>query len=157
MKSLSTKLLGIIASAETGLQSISDAESTKPVLAGGWSYKQVLGHLVDSASNNHQRFVRAALQDSLAFPAYEQDAWSRVQCVQDAEWPVLIALWANYNRYLAHLLAHLPAAKLDVLCRIGSNDPVSLRFLAEDYLRHLRHHLGQIGLAELPDSSVEHR
>jgi hypothetical protein len=154
MKSLSTKLLATVASAEAGLRNITDVDSTKPVLPGGWSHKQLLGHLVDSASNNHQRFVRAALEDSLSFPAYEQDAWSRVQCVQDAEWPTLVALWASYNRYLAHVIAHLPNAKLDAACKIGSNNPVSLRFLAEDYLRHLHHHLRQIGLGEASAGSV---
>jgi hypothetical protein len=56
-----------------------------------------------------------------------------------------VDLWASYNRYLAHLIRHLPEAKLDVVCRIGSNAPVSLRYLAEDYVRHLRHHLNRIG------------
>jgi len=154
MKTLSAKLLATITAAEAALQKISEMESAKPALPGGWSRKQLLAHLVDSASNNHQRFVRAALQDSLTFPAYEQDAWSRVQCPQEASWPALLALWASYNRYLAHVIAHLPAAKLEVPCKIGSGEPVSLRFLAEDYLRHLRHHLGQIGLGELPASSA---
>jgi hypothetical protein len=145
MKTLSTKLVETVDSAEASLREVSDAESAKPILPGGWSRKQVLGHLVDSASNNHQRFVRAALQDSLSFPAYDQDAWSCMQCAQDADWTTLIALWASYNRYLAHVIARLPVGKLDVRCAIGSNDVVSLRFLVEDYLRHLDHHLRQIG------------
>jgi hypothetical protein len=145
MKTLSTKLMATVDSAEASLRKIGDSESAKPILPGGWSCKQVLAHLVDSASNNHQRFVRAALQDSLSFPAYDQDAWSRMQCPQDAEWALLVALWANYNRYLAHVIARLPVGKLDVSCAIGSDDVVSLRFLVEDYLRHLDHHLRQIG------------
>jgi len=89
--------------------------------------------------------VRAALQDSLEFPGYDQDGWQSVQAAQDVPWQTLLALWANYNRYLAHIIAHLPAAKLDVPCRIGSSQPVTLRFLAVDYLSHLVHHLEQIG------------
>ena len=115
------------------------------MLSGGWSRKQVLGHLIDSASNNHQRFVRAALQTSLEFPRYEQDGFVRVQAVEEANWTLLVSLWADYNRYLAHVIAHLPASKLQTLCRIGSNEPVTLKFLAEDYLKHLLHHLRQIG------------
>lgn len=60
---------------------------------------------------------------------------------------MLVDLWVSYNRYLAHVIRHLPAARLEVVCRIGSNAPVSLRYLAEDYVRHLVHHLGQIGVA----------
>jgi hypothetical protein len=54
-------------------------------------------------------------------------------------------LWASYNRYLVHVLRRLPAAKLEVMCRIGTHAPVSLRYLAEDYVRHLAGHLHRIG------------
>jgi hypothetical protein len=145
MKELSDKLVRVVRSAEATLLQVSEPESSKPVLSGGWSRKQVLGHLIDSASNNHQRFVRAALQTSLDFPGYDQDGCVRVQAVEEADWTLLVSLWAGYNRYLAHVIAHLPGSKLETLCRIGSDEPVTLRFLAEDYLRHLLHHLGQIG------------
>src|SRR6266849_2999233 len=65
MKELSEKLLCVVEAAEPRLREISELESIKPILSGGWSRKQVIGHLIDSASNNHQRFVRAALQTSL--------------------------------------------------------------------------------------------
>jgi len=145
MKNLSAELVGIVEAAEANLRNVTEEESRMPILPGGWSRKQLLGHLIDSASNNHQRFVRAALQDSLEFPGYDQDSWQSVQAVQDVPWQTLLALWANYNRYLAHLITHLPTAKLDIPCRIGSNQPVTLRFLAVDYLSHLVHHLEQIG------------
>ena len=145
MKDLSDKLVRVVRSAEATLLQVPEAESSKPVLSGGWSRKQVLGHLIDSASNNQQRFVRAALQASLDFPGYDQDGCVRVQAVEEADWTLLVSLWAGYNRYLAHVIAHLPDSKLETLCRIGSDEPVTLRFLAEDYLRHLLHHLGQIG------------
>jgi len=145
MNSLSAKISDVVSSVEPLLQQVSEAESQKPILSGGWSRKQVLGHLIDSASNNHQRFVRAALQGSLDFPGYDQQQWVRVQAVDEAPWQVLVALWASYNRHLSHVVAHLPAAQLAAPCRIASAEPVTLRFLAEDYLRHLRHHLTQIG------------
>ncbi|MGO9086729.1 MAG: DinB family protein [Candidatus Sulfotelmatobacter sp.] len=148
MKELSQKLLSVIDAAEPRLRKISALESTKPVLPGGWSCKQVLGHLIDSASNNHQRFVRAALQPSLDFPGYDQEGNVRVQSLQEADWPLLVSLWAAYNRYLAHIIAHLPASKLETPCRIGSHEPASLRFIATDYLTHLVHHLTQIGTAD---------
>ena len=91
--------------------------------------------------------VRAMLADALEFPGYDQAGNVRVQAVQEADWLLLVSLWASYNRYLAHILAQLPEDKLETVCRIGRGEPVTLRFLAEDYLAHLLHHLRQIGLA----------
>jgi hypothetical protein len=147
VKELSEKLVRAVQSAEGKLRQVSEAESCTPVLKGGWSRKQVIGHLIDSASNNHERFVRASLRGSLEFPGYDQDGCVRVQAVQSAPWPLLLTLWTNYNLYLAHVIAHLPASQLEARCRIGEDEPVTLRFLAEDYLTHLLHHLGQIGAA----------
>jgi hypothetical protein len=148
MKDLSENLRAVVETAEPRLRAITEAESAKPILPSGWSRKQVIGHLIDSASNNHQRFVRASLQPSLDFPAYDPDGCARVQAFQEADWLALVALWAAYNRYLTHVIAHLPAAKLKTICRIGTNQPATLEFLATDYLRHLLHHLGQIGAAD---------
>ena len=148
MKEVSEQLLSIIEIAEPRLRQVSALESTIPVLSGGWSRRQVVGHLIDSASNNHQRFVRAALQPTLDFPAYDQEGNIRVQAPGEADWPLLVTLWAAYNRYLAHVIAHLPASQLETVCRIGSGDAVTLGFLARDYLTHLVHHLRQIGAAD---------
>ena len=148
MKELSEKLLSVINAAEPRLRQFSEVESTKPVLSGGWSRKQVLGHLIDSASNNHQRFVRASLQPSLDFPRYDQDGNVRVQAPQETDWALLVSLWATYNRYLAHIIARLPASKLDTACRIGDGEPVTLGFLASDYVTHMVHHLNQIGASD---------
>jgi DinB superfamily len=147
MIELSRELLRVIDAAEPRLREISEADSRTPVLAGGWSRKQVIGHLIDSASNNHQRFVRAMLAESLEFPGYDQAGNVRVQAVQEADWLLLVSLWASYNRYLAHLFVQLPEDKLGTVCHIGDREPVTLAFLADDYLVHLLHHLGQIGLA----------
>jgi len=148
MKELSEKLLSVIDTAEPRLRQISAVESARPVLNGGWSRKQVMGHLIDSASNNHQRFVRAALQPSLDFPRYDQDGNVRVEAPEEADWTLLISLWAAYNRYLAHIIRRLPACKLETICRIGDGEPGTLSFLAMDYLEHLLHHLRQIGAAD---------
>src|SRR6201987_543733 len=146
MKKLSEKLLFVIETAEPRLRAVSASESANPLLSGGWSRKQVIAHLIDSASNNHQRFVRAVQQESLDFPGYDQDGNMRVQVPQEADWPLLVSLWAAYNRYLAHVIAHLPASKLETVCRIGADEAVTLRFLATDYLRHMQHHLEQLGV-----------
>jgi len=109
-----------------------------------WSIQEILGHLIDSAANNHQRFVRAQHGEVLVFPDYVQDTWVRVQGYKDSPWSEQVELWRLYNRHLAQVLALIPDEKLAVECRIGANEPVSLRYLAEDYVVHLKHHLAQI-------------
>lgn len=109
-----------------------------------WSKKEILGHLIDSACNNHQRFVRAQLEGRLSFPGYEQEGWVRCQGYASADWQLLIDLWVAYNRHLAEVIARLPAAALSVECWIGGGEPVTLAWLGEDYVRHLDHHLSQL-------------
>src|ERR1700678_2635437 len=122
VKALSVELARLVETTEARFLEIGEADSRTPIRPGGWSRKQVMGHLIDSASNNHQRFVRALLQPSLDFPGYDQDGNVRVQAIQEAEWSLLVSLWAAYNRYLAHLIAHLPESKLDTPLRIGGRE-----------------------------------
>jgi DinB superfamily len=146
VKELSTRLLTLIDAAGPVLAQVSDQQSIEPIQTGGWSRKQLVGHLIDSASNNHQRFVRASLQSALNFPGYDQNGNVRSQQFQVVSWPLLVSLWHSYNQFLAHVIAHLPASQLKTTCRIGAEPPVTLEFLANDYVDHLEHHLLQMGV-----------
>ncbi len=144
MLELSSQLEDLITRTGRELALFTDSEAAEPVISGGWSRKQVLGHLIDSASNNHQRFVRALLEEELRWPGYDQVGCVRVQHFQDASWSALVELWTAFNGLLAHVLAHVPEAKRNTQCIIGDHAPMSLEQLAEDYLRHMRHHVEQI-------------
>jgi DinB superfamily len=144
MQSTLDDLKSALDQAVVQLAKITDSDSGKILSAGKWSKKQVLGHLIDSAANNHQRFVRAQLDKELAFPGYEQEGWVAVQHYQAENWSTLIDLWRSYNRHLLHVMAHVPAGKLSHRCVVGSNKPVTLEFLMKDYVDHLKHHLRQI-------------
>jgi uncharacterized damage-inducible protein DinB len=123
---------------------LSEAEVTERPAPGKWSKKEILGHLLDSASNNHQRFVRAQLGPQLCFPDYEQEAWVHQQAYSEMEWKQLVELWRLYNRLLAHVLARIPKELLATPCRIGMRQAVPLASLITHYLGHTVHHLGQM-------------
>src|SRR5215510_7821312 len=120
-----------------------------------WSQIEILGHLIDSAANNHQRFVRAQFTDDLVFPGYEQNQWVSSQKYRYESWPDVIQLWSAYNLHLAHAASVIPA---DVLTKprtphtldqiafnlVNKNEPATLEYLIRDYVDHLRHHLNQI-------------
>ena len=129
----------------TKLRSIGEETASRRPGPGKWSPKETIGHLIDSAANNHQRFVRAQEGDSYTGPGYTQDHWVAVQGYQDTSWEDLIALWRAYNRHLARVIEQIPEAKRGTTCTIGSDAPTTLGFVASDYVRHLRHHLAQAG------------
>jgi hypothetical protein len=120
-----------------------DATARKPA-PNRWSKKELLGHLIDSAANNHQRFVRAQSGPRLEFPGYEQEFWVATQAYATAPWPDLVNLWLLLNRHLLHVMKAMPAAVLSHECLIGGRPAVTLEALAADYLRHLNQHLAQL-------------
>jgi hypothetical protein len=126
------------------LRGFTEDDVSRPCIAGGWSRKQLLGHLIDSASNNHQRFVRALLAPELDGPGYDQSGCVRVERFAEADWTMLVDVWTSYNRLLAHVLRGVPDSKLATPCRIGGAPAITLEELAIDYVRHLEHHLAQI-------------
>ena len=128
------------------LRAISDAAAGEPRAPGKWSRKEIIGHLIDSASNNHQRFIRAQQGTALSFPPYDQNHWSASQHCNERPWDALVTLWHAYNAHLAHVIAHIPDRHLAVPCVIEHATPVTLEFLVTDYVVHLRHHLAQVGV-----------
>src|SRR5260370_720430 len=112
------------------LRGFTEDEVNQPCIEGGWSRKQILGHLIDSASNNHQRFVRALLAPELDGPGYDQAGCVRVERFAEADWHMLADVWNSYNRLLAHILRGVPDSKLATPCRIGGAPAMSLEALA---------------------------
>ena len=126
------------------LQRLTEAESGASAAPGKWSKKELLGHLIDSAANNHHRFVRAQFTESLLISRYDQESWVKYQDYKGESWTELLALWKSYNLHLLHVASHIAQERLDSLCLLEDGAKVSLRFLVEDYIAHLKHHLKQI-------------
>jgi|SRR5689334_13774635 hypothetical protein len=133
-----------VAQAKPLLLKLDNADTSTRPSKEKWAKKEILGHLLDSASNNHQRFVRAALQGSLTFPGYEQNALVDLQNFAEIDWNFLVDFWAAYNRFLAHVIGHLPEEAAKITCNIGDNPQATLGWIASDYVAHLKHHLNQI-------------
>lgn len=144
-----------ISAASEQLLQISAEQSQVPRAPGKWSPKEIIGHLIDSASNNHQRFVRAQFTDDLVFAGYEQEGWVRVQNYQSEPWPELVQLWRLYNQHILHLISFVPEeARLKLRYKhnlhqlasdsLSENEPVTLDWFMRDYVGHMKKHLKQI-------------
>ena len=130
------------------LREISDAEAAKPRL-GHWSRKELLGHLVDSAGNNTQRFMRAQIPKHLSngvlrLQGYAQDDWVRVSAYQDRPWAEIIDLWAAMNRHIVHIIDNFDRSALATLCAVGDDAPLPIEHIIIDYAGHLVLHYRQI-------------
>jgi len=133
--------LGVLQAVLLGLQpELADT----PWRAGGWTRKQIVGHLLDSAANNRQRFVRAAIDGHYAGPKYAQDAWVAAHGYAEQDWETLLRWWQAEHEILAAVVDHVPEDRLAAECVVGESAPVTLQFLIEDYLDHQRWHFAQL-------------
>ena len=144
-----------INSAADALAHITEEDSSASSGPDNWSPKQIVGHLIDSAANNHSRFVRAQLQDDLVFPGYEQEEWVALQRYDVESWQQLVELWRSYNLHLAHVMTQVSEEALTkphtrhnfdqiAFQAVPQDQPSTLEFLMRDYVVHLKHHLSQI-------------
>lgn len=130
--------------ADERLSGLGESRAAEAFRPGGWLRKELLGHLLDSAANNHQRFVRAALDGRYEGPSYRQESWVRLHGYGELPWEALLASWRDHNATLARIVARIDEESLQAPCKIGSDPEVTLQFVIEDYLRHMDHHVAQI-------------
>jgi hypothetical protein len=154
MQELAEDLRRTVEAAAARLAELPESRASTPRAPGKWSPKQVLGHLIDSACNNHRRFVLAQTQADLVFPGYDEKAWAHAQACEEADWSELVELWRLYNLHIARLIERTPHEVAQrprsphSLERIAwrpvpAGEPASLAYFVRDYVGHLRHHLGQ--------------
>ena len=118
-----------------------DEISAKPA-PEKWSRKEIIGHLVDSAANNHRRFIATRIEDTPNI-FYNQDEWNRLTHYNEMDTALLIRLWQHYNDFIAHIIRHIPTDHLMRKCRTGNSEH-TLKYIITDYVVHLEHHLRQL-------------
>ncbi|MEO0895263.1 MAG: DinB family protein [Bacteroidota bacterium] len=148
-------LLNILSYSEARIRLIKDGTFHARPKVGAWAPKEILGHLIDSAYNNHQRFLRAQKQDHLVFQGYDQNEWVIMNRYLYRGREDIIQTWMTANRHLANLLDAIPEKVMEEehsmhnFSRIGWNkvpadQPATLSHLVWDYIHHMEHHLSQL-------------
>lgn len=162
-----SRLRAVVDAAEPRLRAIPDEATTIRPAPDKWSPREIVGHLIDSASNNHQRFVRARWMNDLVFEAYEQDGWVEAGDYQGAPWLELIVLLAGFNRQIARVMASVPEEirtraqvrhNLDRVAwqTLPPSHPATLDYFMSDYVGHLEHHLRQVLGSRWTDGIASH-
>lgn len=131
----------VVNSAVPLLKAISSKAAIVHPSPGAWSKKEIIGHLIDSAGNNQQKFVRMMQGNNLEFVRYDQDSWVKLQRYNYADWHQLIDLWFLCNIHLAHIITFVMPDKLQNKITIEGVGPFTLEFVMKDYIEHLKHHL----------------
>ncbi len=132
-----------------------ESKMNKPRQPGGWSRKEILGHLIDSASVNHQRFIESQINGSIMFEGYAHEQWVALQGYQGMEWEELVTLWCALNMQICAVVEQIPVDVLDKMHDEHSFDRTAFRelpaetastlgYLIEDYFAHMQYHLDQI-------------
>jgi hypothetical protein len=151
MKNVANELREVIANVVPMLESLDESTIAIRPAPKKWSKKEILGHLIDSACNNQQKFVRMMQQPHLNFPGYAQDDWVDLQNWAAADWSEMIALWTHYNRHIAFLIETIDSKYHDHAITIEGTGPFKLEFIMPDYVEHFKHHVKQI----FPDIELE--
>lgn len=126
------------------LRSLPKSVSNRPWRPDGWTGRAIVGHMIDSAANNHQRFVRAAIDGSYTGPTYKQQEWVDMHGYLHQPWTRLLNWWETYHQILTAVVSVITEEQLLAPCKVGDDPQVTLEFLITDYLDHQRHHLRQL-------------
>jgi hypothetical protein len=137
---LGNQLTAVVRQALPWLQALTEGSASRPGKTGKWCAKEVIGHLTDSAINNHARVMRLQIEAEPNLSGYEQMAWVNLQHYADREWARVLDVWAKLNGHFAWAISRIDKAHL---ANIGTveGDELTLGFLVEDYIAHMEHHL----------------
>lgn len=138
-----SRLAVIIATLPARLEQFTEEDFSYKRQPGKWSKKEILGHLIDSASNNHHRFIRAQYEQTPLI-VYDQDVWVKENNYIALDTATLIAFWSLFNTHILGIIGNMPAEKLAKHCSQPDGTLVDLNYLFNDYVCHLDHHIKQL-------------
>ncbi len=146
MKHVVNELNDIVTEYSERISRISDKDLSNKPLPHKWSKKEVLGHLIDSGHNNLRRFISAQYEVSPPKIFYDQDFWVKVNDYQHRPAADVIELWRLVNEQICSVLTTMPQGNYGKTADVGKleSKQLTLQFLAEDYISHMKHHLNQI-------------
>ncbi len=144
-----------IAAIADELFELPDTKMAQPRKQGGWSRKEILGHLIDSASVNHQRIIEAQITGSIVFDGYAHEDWVRLQGYRDMDWDELVTMWCAFNMQICSIIERITPQVVSkphsehsydrtAFRELAADEPSTLGYLIEDYFAHMRYHLDQV-------------
>ncbi|MHB8061466.1 MAG: hypothetical protein ACYDG2_02350 [Ruminiclostridium sp.] len=134
------KFKEIVNSLNDRLAQIPEKITDRKLSEENWTLKEIIGHLIDSSANNHQRFVRLQFGDLLDFPAYKGEEWVKVQGYAGMKWKDIITLWYSYNCILLEVIENIKQDSLQNVW-VKGEDALPLEFLINDYYQHMEWHI----------------
>lgn len=146
MKNVITELRQLIAENRVAFSQLSEDVISRRPAPGKWSPKEIIGHLVDSAHNNYRRFITGQYETTPPHIWYDQDFWVEQNGYQQMATSELIQLWVLMNERICTILATMKPGADENKINTGRQEErlYTLRFIAEDYVAHLKHHLRQV-------------
>ncbi len=145
MQELATEINKIVDETRSNLHLFTDEQMRSKANPKKWSKIEILGHLIDSAVNNLQRFSEIPfMKDDYIFKSYSQDNLVKHNYYQESDQNQIVDFWSLINHQIAYLIQHIPNESLKLSVSLTDGSSVSLEFLIEDYITHLKHHLQQI-------------
>lgn len=143
------ELLSLIEEWEPKLLSLSEDIISGKRNSQNRTIRQIVGHMVDSASNNTHRIVHLQYRESpLKFPNYategNNDRWIAIQNYQEEDWFTLIQVWKYSNHHIMHVIENVDRSKLKNQWHYSETKLISLEEGIIDYLRHFKLHLDEI-------------
>jgi len=143
------ELLSLIAEWEPKLLSIPEDILIKRQNTQHRTIKQIVGHMIDSATNNTHRIIHLQYQPSpLIYPDYanlgNNERWIAIQDYKNENWAVLVGLWKYSNIHIVHVIQHVNPDKLNNEWITALNMKVSLKSMIQNYTGHIKLHMNDI-------------
>ena len=138
MKHIAKELEDLVNEYTPLIKAISEDKLAHKPAPNKWSKKEIIGHLIDSALTNSRRFIVAQYEENPHI-VYAQDIWVAASAYQQYNSDDLVELWALLNKHICHILENTPKHLWTRTCMTGESH--TIEWLAEDYIRHLKHHM----------------